>query len=39
MSSFKIDTEIMGGGMSGVGSQSSNKQLKEVVYISYDENL
>jgi hypothetical protein len=39
VSSFKVDTEIMGGGISGVGGSSSNRQPKEVLYISYDKNL
>jgi hypothetical protein len=36
VSSFKVDTEIMGGGISGVGASSTNRQPKEVLYISYD---
>ena len=39
VSSFKVDTEIMGGGISGVGGSSSNRHPKEVLYISYDKNL
>ena len=39
VSSFKVDTEIMGGGISGVGGSSTNRQPKEVLYISYDKNL
>ncbi len=41
ISSYKIDTEILGGGMSGLGvsSGSSGKQLKEIIYITYDINL
>ena len=39
VSSFKVDTEIMGGGISGVGGSATNRQPKEVLYISYDKNL
>lgn len=39
VSSFKVDTEIMGGGISGVGASSTNRQPKEVLYISYDQQL
>ena len=40
ISTYKVDTDIMGGGMNALGAPNSQgRELKEVLYISYDTEL